>query len=294
MDLNAALVFVRVIQAGGFSKAARQMNIPLSTVSARVAALEKSLGISLIQRSTRKLHLTAPGEIFFQHAVRAVNELQLAETQTKETQSQPQGRIRLTTPVELGMTTLVEVLSGFLRRYPKIHVDLLLTDRVVDLIGEGVDLAIRMGELKDSSLVVKRLGQGGFEAFASPKYLKEAPPLRRPQDLEKHACLNFSNLFDREWSLRKGENTQSVKITGPISANNLLSLHRLCVEGHGVCLLPPFLAQADIEKKRLQPVLEGWSTGTSPVNLVYPQQSYLGKSTRALIDHLSENLREFV
>ncbi|MGE0764285.1 MAG: LysR substrate-binding domain-containing protein [Bdellovibrionales bacterium] len=291
MDLNAALVFVKVIQAGSFSQAAKQLDMPISTVSAKVAALEKRLGVSLLKRTTRKLHLTDSGVAYFEHAVKAVSELQQAEVATALGQEEVQGKVKITAPVEMGMSTLTEVLAEFLKKHPKIKVELLLTDRLVDLIGEGVDLAIRMGQLKDSSLISKKIGTAGFQLYAAPAYLKKAAPLKRPQDLEAHHCLIFSILTTDYWFLRRGETVQKIKVQGPFAANNLIAIHRMAVEGYGVALLPSFLCQEDVEKNRLVHVLDSWSTDKNPVHLVYPQQKYLPKSTRAILDFLSVNLQ---
>ncbi|CAN5637548.1 LysR family transcriptional regulator [soil metagenome] len=298
IDLNAALVFVRVIQAGSFSRAAKQIEMPVSTVSAKVAALEKSLGVSLIQRTTRRLHLTESGEAYFKHAVRAVGELQLAQTMTQEARDGVRGKIKVTAPVEIGMSSLAVSVSSFLAKHHELQVELILTDRVVDLVGEGVDIAIRMGELKDSSLISKRIGLSGMHAFASPAYLKKNPAIKKPQDLENHACLIFSNVYDGYWTLERAsekahpKSTLRVPIRGAFAANNLIAIHRLALDGRGVALLPSFLCRDDEEKKRLVPVLEGWGTKLHPVHLVYPQQSFLPKATRALIDHLAQTMQE--
>lgn len=293
MDLNAALVFVRVIQAGSFSKAARQFEMPVSTVSAKVAALEKSLGVSLISRTTRRLRLTDPGEVFFKHAVRAVSELQIAQTLTQESQEGIQGKVRVTAPVEVGMTSLADCVADFMAKFPTVQVELLLTDRLVDLVGEGFDIAIRIGELKDSTLISKRIGASGTQAYASPSYLKKSPPIKKPADLLDHSCLIFTNAFNGEWVLEKGQQSQKVAVKTAFAANNLITLHRLTVQNRGVALLPAYLCQDDIEKKRLVPVLEGWATRRFPVHLIYPQQSFVPKSTRALIDHLSDTMHDF-
>ncbi len=292
MDLNAALVFVKVIQLGSFSKAARQIEMPVSTVSAKVAALERSLGVSLIQRTTRRLHLTDSGQIYFKHAVRAMTELQQAQTLTQEAQGGIQGKLKVTAAVEIGMSSVAEAVSQFIAKHPNVSVELVLTDRVVDLVGEGVDLGIRMGELKDSTLISKRIGLTGTRAYASPSYLKKAPTLKKPQDLENHSCLVFTNIYDGYWTLEKGGTIVKVSASGTFSANNLIAIHRVAVEGRGIALLPQFLCQEDVEKKRLVPVLDGWATRKSPVHIVYPQQSFLPKSTRALVDHFAETLHE--
>lgn len=290
MDLNAALVFVRVIQAGSFSRAAKQIEMPVSTVSAKVASLEKSLGVSLIQRTTRRLRLTESGELYFKHAVRAIGELQMAQNLTQEAQDGAHGKIRITAPVEVGMSTLAESVSVFIAKNPGLHVELVLTDRMVDLIGEGVDIGIRIGELKDSTLISKKIGQSGMRAFASPTYLKKAAPLKKPQDLVNHSCLIFTNTYDGQWTLERATQISKVAVTGGFSANNLIAIHRLALDGRGVALLPAYLCKDEIEKRKLVPVLEGWATKRHPVHLVYPQQSFLPKSTRLLIDHLSESM----
>lgn len=293
MDLNAALVFVRVIQAGSFSKAARQFEMPVSTVSAKVAALEKSLGVSLISRTTRRLRLTEPGEVFFKHAVIAVSELQIAQTLTQESQEGTHGRVRMTAPVEVGMTSLADCVADFMSKFPTVQVELLLTDRIVDLVGEGFDLAIRIGELKDSTLISKKIGTSGTQAYASPSYLKKSSPIKKPSDLNEHSCLIFTNAFNGEWVLEKGQQTQKVAVKTAFAANNLITLHRLTLQNRGVALLPAYLCQEDVEKKRLVPILDGWATRRFPVHLIYPQRSFVPKSTRALIDHLSDTMHDF-
>ncbi|MDX9730172.1 MAG: LysR family transcriptional regulator [Bdellovibrionales bacterium] len=289
-DINAAHVFVRVVQAGSFSGAAKNLDMPISTVSAKVKTLEKQLGVSLLQRSTRKLNLTEMGAVYYQHAARAILDLEQAEALTQEAQAAIQGRVRMTAPVEIGTSTLTDVIATFLSKYPKVHVELILTDRVVDIIGERIDIALRMGDLKDSSLVSKRIGHTATNLYASPAYLKKNPAIKRPQDLEKHACLLFTNLKENEWLLERGNQRVRVRVQGPFSANNLVSLHRATLEGQGLALLPHFLCQEDIEKKRLIPILEDWATKRHPVHLVYPAQSFLPKTTRSLIDYISENL----
>ncbi len=296
MDLNATFVFVRVIQAGSFSRAAKQIDMPVSTVSAKIAALEKKLGVSLISRTTRRLHLTESGATFFKHAVRAVSELQMAQALTEEAREGIQGKLKITAPVEVGMTTLAASVSSFIAEHASVQIELLLTDRVVDLVSEGIDMGVRIGDLKDSTLRSKKIGSSGLQAFASPVYLKKAPPLKKPQDLEHHSCLVFTNIFDGFWTLERGgekSNTRTAvraSVRGAFAANNLVAIHRLAIDGRGVALLPPFLCREDEEKKRLVPVLEGWATKLQPVHIVYPRQSFLPKTSRALIDHLTKTM----
>ncbi len=156
MDLDGIEVFVKVVEAGSFSQAAKLLGMPNSTVSAKVSALEKRLGVTLLQRSTRKLRATPAGETYFQQCVQALEQLQAAESELTSAQREPQGLLRVTAPADIGHTLLATLVRGFLQQYPKTEVELVVTNRVLDLIAEGVDLAIRAGELTDSRLIAKR------------------------------------------------------------------------------------------------------------------------------------------
>lgn len=292
MDLNASLVLVRVIQCGSFTKAARLLEMPISTVSLKVAQLERSLGVSLLRRTTRKLQLTPAGEVYFQSAAKALEALDEAAALTREAQAEVQGRLRMTAPVEIGMSRLAEVVGQYTAKNPKVHVELLLTDRRVDLIGERVDLALRMGDLKDSGLISRKIGASGFSLYASPKYLKSKGEPKIPCDLAEHRCLSFTNLPNPgEWHLKKGDSTQRVRVNGPLSANNLVALQRMTVEGHGVAMLPSFLCEASQSRGELRQVLPGWGSKTTNVSLVYPAQRFVSRALRELINHIIQNLQ---
>ncbi|MBX9769040.1 MAG: LysR family transcriptional regulator, partial [Bdellovibrionales bacterium] len=194
MDLNEISVFIRVVQTGSFSLAANQLGMPNSTVSHRVSSLEKRLGITLLQRTTRKLHVTPLGEAYFKKCLQGLEALQIAEQDIVSNQKEPQGLLRITAPAELGSTVLPQIVSDFTKKYPKVQVESILTDRRVDLLGEGVDLAIRAGPLKDSSLIAKKIGSSYFAPFASTKYLKAKGTPHQPKDLSGHDCLLFPPL----------------------------------------------------------------------------------------------------
>lgn len=291
MDYNSSYIFLRVAQNGSFSKTARQMNLPLSTVSAKVAQLEKYLGLTLLKRTTRKLSLTPVGEIYYRQAQKAFDELIQAERLTKETQMTLQGRIKLTAPVEIGTSHLTDVLATFTKLHPQIHIELLLTDRLVDLVGENIDLAIRIGSLKDSTLKSKRLGSTNQKIYASPEYLKDHAQIKAPKDLEQHSCLIFTNSSKEEWILESDMGKEKVHVQGTFSANNLMAIHRMALHAQGLALLPEFLCFEDLKSKKLIPVLPAWSTQKYPVHLIYANQNYITKSLRALIEHLTQELK---
>ncbi len=174
MDLNEIIIFVKVVEAGSFAGAARRLDVPKSTVSAKVSALERRLGVTLIRRTTRKLFVTEAGQEYFQQCLRSLQQISAAEEQVAQRQSIPQGLLRITAPVELGGTLLPSVITEFQKQYADVKLEVILTDRMVDLVSEGIDLSLRAGDLKDSSLIAKKLGSVYFAPFASPKYLKSA------------------------------------------------------------------------------------------------------------------------
>jgi DNA-binding transcriptional LysR family regulator len=294
LDLNGALTFVRVVQAGSFSAAARNLKMPVSTVSTKIARLEQDLQISLLRRTTRKLHLTEAGERFFAHAVRAVSELQEAQASLSATHADPQGTLKITATVDMGTTILSDIVAEFLKLYPLIRIELILTDRVVDLIGEGIDLGIRAGHLEDSSLVSRKIGATHFEAYASPSYVKKRGTPKKPQDLEKQDCLTFAiSDYPSIWQLHgAGGKIVKVQVQSRFSVNNLASLHRLVLRGHGIGLLPSFLCAADVESGKLVPLLDGWTAERVPVSIVYPKQSFVPLALRTFIDYLTEHTHE--
>lgn len=268
--------------------------MPVSTVSAKVAHLEDALGATLLVRTTRKLQLTEAGSRYFQRAVNACNELQAAEAAISSEQDEASGVVRLTAPIEMGSTSLTDVLADFFKAYPKVHVELLLTDRMIDLVGEGVDLAVRVGVLEDSSLMVKKIGTTLLQLYASPAYLKKHGEPKKAQSLVDHNCLNFQGATSDVWELKASGKATRIPVRGAFSANNLNSLQRLALHGTGIALLPHFLCTEDVAKGRLKHILKECSADQYPVQLVYPRQKFLSKSVRALMEFIAKNLQDFV
>jgi DNA-binding transcriptional LysR family regulator len=289
MDLNAVYLFTRVVQAGSFTQAARVLHLPKSTVSAKIQRLENELGVTLLNRTTRKLSLTTAGERIFEASVGALAEIRAAEADVAEEHAKPQGLLRVTAPVEMGTSVLPGVISAFVRRYPSIQMDLVLTDRVVDLVGEGIDLGIRAGNLEDSSLIARRIGASTFQCYASPGYLRSHPAPRAPQDLASHRCIQFTTLADAgAWTLRSGKRKARVSVRGGVRANNLSAIHAFALDGHGIGLMPRFLCMGDLASGRLVRVLDGWDSEQEPVHAVYPRQRFVPPRLRLFIEFLLE------
>lgn len=274
MNLNEIAVFVHVVQAGSFRRAAQVLAMPNSTVSTKVSQLEQRLGVQLLQRTTRKLRLTTAGESFFAHCASALDTLRTAEAEAATRQTEAQGTLRITAPTEMGESLLATIVRQYVERYPKVRVELLLTDRIVDLVTEGIDLALRAGKLPDSSMKARRLGTSRFAAFASPQYLARRGTPRHPRDLANHECLIFTTLFPDQWELVDGKQTVHVTARGSLSANDLPALRSFAALDHGIALLPVFLCYDDVKRGRLLRVLPSWSSRPAPMHLVYPAQRF--------------------
>lgn len=293
MDFNEAAVFVKVVQAGGFSAAARQLGLPTSTVSTRVSRLERRLGITLLQRTTRRLHLTEAGTAYYHHASMGLGHMLEAEAAVDEARQQPQGRLKVTAPADLGDVLLAGLIERTQREYPALEVELLLTDRYLDLVAEGVDVAVRTGDLRDSSLIAKSLGTIHWAVFASPDYLKQAAPLEEPQDLHAHRCLQFTPMGRDAWDLSNGRNTVTIPLAGRIMANSIGVVKTMVAGGQGVALLPDFICKTEQAAGDLVRVLSDWQGRADPVHLVYPRQRFMPPKLRAFIDLAQAELRSW-
>lgn len=293
MDFNEAAVFVKVVQAGSFSAAARQLGLPTSTVSTRVSRLEQRLGVTLLQRTTRRLNLTEAGTAYYQHASLGLGYMLEAEAAIDEARKQPQGKLKVTAPADMGDALLAGLIQRTQREYPALDVELLLTDRYIDLIADGVDVAIRTGTLRDSSLVAKPLGTIRWALFASEEYLRNAPPLDEPQDLHAHTCVQFPPMGRDAWDLSNGHHSLTIPLTGHILANSIGVVRAMALNGQGVALLPTFVCKPGLVVGNLVRVLPAWHGVADHVHLVYPRQRFMPPKLRAFIDLAQAELRQW-
>ena len=258
MGLDEIAVFVKVVETGSFSAAARRLAMPKATVSAKVARLEKRLGLSLIQRTTRKLRVTAAGEQYFRHCAEAIREVEMAEAALQSTSRKPSGVLKITAPVDLGHTLLPRIVHAYADKYPDVSVELLVTNRIVDLVGEGVDLAIRPSQaLKDSSLIAQRFFEMGSHLWAAPHYLQRLGPLAHPRDLKSAEILGFLRLSSIV--LTNGKADVEVSLSGRIRADDFETIKSLLLLGQGIAWLPDFLAEEAAQAGTLVPVLPQWA-----------------------------------
>lgn len=291
MDFNEVAIFIKVIQKGSFTGAALALEMPKSTVSTKISNLEKRLGTSLITRSTRKIRLTPAGEAFFLRSTKAIDEITAAELAVRSENVEPQGRFRITAPVDIGNTILPSLTALFLKKFPKVQFDILLTDRRIDFLEDEVDLAIRAGQLKDSSLIAKKVGEVVFQIYASPKYLKDNGEPSTLKELSSHSCVHFTPISIDGWQLKNGKRSAAVLLPRKIVVNNMSLAHSLALEGAGIALLPSFLCEPEIKTGKLIPILQEWTSEIAPMHFVYPSQKYVPPVIRAFIELSSVTLR---
>lgn len=294
MDLNEAAVFVKVVQAGSFSAAARLLGLPTSTVSTRVARLEKRLGVMLLQRTTRRLHLTDAGALYYEHAATGLGHLLDAEAAVTESAGEPTGLLRVTAPPDIGGYILAEIVRQLRHQCPKVSVDLVLMNQYVDLVAEGIDVAIRTGHLKDSTLIARNAGIARWATFASPAYLKSAPPLDAPQALRHHCCLQFTSLGKDAWTLANDSGGVTVPMCGQVLVNDVRVIRAMAIAGEGVALLPRYLCRLESDEGRLVRVLPEWHGKTDPIHIVYPRQRFVPPKLRAFVDLAAGELRKWL
>jgi DNA-binding transcriptional LysR family regulator len=291
MDLDGVEVFVKVVEAGSFSRAAKLLGMPNSTVSAKVSALEKRLGVTLLQRTTRKLRATQAGELYFQQCVQALEQLQAAENELTSAQQEPRGLLRLTAPADIGHSLVAIFAHALLRKHPKMEVDLIITNRVLDLVAEGIDVAIRAGDLPDSRLIAKRFSVGHFGLWASSSYLKRRGTLAHPKDLAPEECLRFSLFKDNRVDLTNGKERASVATSGRLRADDFEALKGFALLGEGIVYLPSFLCADEARQNRLQRVLPDWHGAAVTFSFVYPAQPFVSPKVRAFIAAAEEALK---
>jgi DNA-binding transcriptional LysR family regulator len=283
MEFDAIAVFVKVVEAGSFAEAARLMKLPKTTVSAKVAALEKRLGTRLIQRTTRALRVTDAGQEFFHHCSNALRQIALGESAVVSRQTRPSGVLRLTAPVGLGRMFLPEITHAYLNAYPDMGVEMLITNRVLDLVQEGVDLAIRPGHLRDSSLVARRFFDVALTLWAAPAYLERAGRPGRPQDLPRH-CLLGHTLF-KSATLSDGRASVEVTLDGRVRSDDFDTLKDMLILGGGIGWLPDCMALDAAAAGTLVPVLPGWKSGLATrIYFVYPGRRYPAPKVQAFIE----------
>lgn len=291
-NLNDLHLFVQAVDSGSFTAAARHLGIPKSTVSKRVAELEGRLGVRLIQRTSRSFALTELGREFFQHAQASIIEAEMAEGIVRRHLAEPAGSVRLTASVPTAQFTLTEHLPALAARYPKLRLSVHVTDRFVDIVQEGFDIALRShrGPLPDSALVQRKLASHPFLILASPDYISTHGQPRRPEELAEHATI-MTSLTENQWRLYTDHGDEAlVSLQSVMAADEPYVLMETAAAGLGITCLPTSVCRKALADGRLVRVLPEWTAGSIETTILMPHRRGQLPAVRAVVDFLAEQL----
>ena len=281
--------FSAVVENGSFTAAADALGISKPVVSKQVSQLEKHLGVQLLQRTTRRLNLTQAGEVFASYSQRIMADVRDAEQSVLPLQSEPRGRLRISAPESLAMSLLPEVLLSFQQQYPSIELDINVTGRLVDLVEEGIDVALRVGKLEDSSLIARLLMPCGFHACASPEYLKKHGIPEHPAELESHNCMVYSQApHPDSWQFIDSQGKSiRIKVNGNLRSDTGNILMNAALNDNGIFIGPTFMIASALEDGRLETILDDYTPVTTGLYAVYPYSKLVSTKVRAFVDHIA-------
>ena len=285
--LDAMRVFVAVVERNGFSAAAQALDMSTAGVTRQVAALEKRLSTRLLHRTTRRVSPTSAGAAYYAQCVRLLAEFDALEASIGAQALEPSGTLRINAPVSWGIARLGPLLAGYRQRFPQVELDLALSDRLVDMVEEGYDVAIRITREPSPALIARRLGQARITLCAAPSYLAARGTPRTPQDLEQHDCLGYSYWASgNQWPLQGPGGETRVTVNSILQANNGDVLREAAIAGMGVILQPDFLLEDALADGRLARVLPEWEVPTIGIFAVYTSRNHLAPKVRSFIDYL--------
>jgi DNA-binding transcriptional LysR family regulator len=291
VDRFAAMqVFARVVEAGSFAKAAERLGLSTSATSRQVAELEAQLQTRLLNRTTRRVSLTESGRAFYERSVQLLADLAEAEEEASSAAVVPRGTIRLTTSVNFGVRHVAPAIADFLARHGEVRFDVALSDRVVDLVEEGFDLAIRIGPPGADNLVARKLGETRLVPCASPQYLAEHGAPTTPEDLARHNCFTYEYVSPRHvWRFRDRSGAErAVRVSGRLHSNNGDLLAEVAVRGGGIVFEPAFIVGPEVRAGRLVPLLQEFEPLPVPIYALYPSRKHLSAKVRRLVEFLAE------
>ena len=289
--LQAMEVFVQVVDAGGFTRASENMKLPKATVSTLIQSLETSLSVKLLHRTTRHVSVTADGAAYYERCLRILSDVREAEESLSRTRLSPSGRLRVDAPTGLASEVIIPALPEFFALYPDIQLELGCSDRPVDLIEEGVDCAVRGGQLGDSNLIARRVGILHFVTCASPTYLDRYGRPAHPNELLRHRCVNYfssrtGKIYDWDFT-RDGERVQ-VALPGHVALNDSNAYTAAGLAGLGIVQMANFMMEPMIADGRFEAVLPDWVSDPLPIHVVYPQNRHLSAKVRVFVEWVAE------
>jgi len=291
-DLNEIAIFARVVKEESFTRAARALGLPKSTVSERVSRLEERLGVRLLERTTRHVRPTAAGAAYYERAARVVAEIEEANAAVTDIHRSPKGLLRIGSPLLFGHAFLGDFVAEFLVAHPEVEVELIVADRRFDVVEEGLDLAVHVIGPIEASLIARKIGSAERMCVASPAYLAQREPPRAPKDLLKHSCLVSSNDRRATWVFSKEGRSESIAIQGRYSVNSVQLTLTAALRGAGIAVLPAFFCAEALRAGHLAAVLEDWSPGHQEVHVVYPGSRHLSARVRLFVDALIDRFTQ--
>jgi len=292
-ELSNLHLFVRVVEDGSFSAAARFLGITPSSVSRQISQLEDELGTRLFHRTTRRQSLTETGEIYLRHARRIVADLAEARLAVRQLADTPTGSLHVTAEADFAVAYVAPILPEFLNRYPGVHLRLSLSAGRIDLVDSGIDLAIRIGHLDDSSLIARKIAVSRSSLFASPAYLEQHGIPTHPGDLKDHDCLSFRTQAGKNhWRFKLPEGPLDVPVSGRVNANSLVFLRSLAVSTQGIAMLPIWMIRDELKDGDLVTLLEDFPLvpPSTPINAVFAHNRHLAPKVRAFVDFLADRM----
>jgi LysR family transcriptional regulator for bpeEF and oprC len=289
--LLAMEVFVQVVDAGGFTRAAEHMQLPKATVSTLVQSLEQTLSVKLLHRTTRQVTVTSDGAAYYERCLRILSDVREAEESLSRNRASPRGRLRVDVATGVANDIIIPALPQFFARYPDITLELGCGDRPVDLIEEGVDCAIRGGALPDSSLIARRIGVLHFVTCASPGYLAKHGRPDHPNDLARHRCVNyFSSKTGKvyDWDFSRGDEEIQIAVPYCLAVNDSTAYISAGLAGLGLMQMPSYTVDTHLESGALELLLQDWHSAPLPVNVVYPQNRHLSAKVRVFVEWVAD------
>lgn len=288
--LEAMGAFIKVVDAGSLSAAARQTARSLTAISRLVSGLESGLGVQLLRRTTRSLALTEEGRLFYDRARLILNEVEELGLTLSSRRSEPSGRFRISAPVLIGRRLLAPLVSSFLAKHPALAIDLLLLDRAVDLVDEDIHVALRVGRLPDSALVARHIADIDLVLCAAPAYLKRRGTPMIPAELREHDCLVFSDIVGpTDWQFQVGGKRQLVRVTGRLCSNNLDTVVSAAMDDLGIARVPSWIVADELRSGRLKRVLPDHQREATPLNLLFQRSRFALPAVRAFADHVVQS-----
>ena len=293
IDLNKTYFFIKIVEAGNISRAAELLNEPKAKLSRNLALLEEELGVQLVYRTTRQFKLTEAGMSFYQNSKDHMDALIQASSNLRDNEEQVSGLLRVTAPDDIGVHVVTKIINEFSTIYPQVTFELIYTNEMLDLVKLGVDVAFRVGHLKDSSIIQKKMANIEFFLASSPKYLHRNESLTDVEQLSQHETIGFLPSSASGWKISSRNKKKTLKLKHKITANNFLVIRDLIKDGHGVGYLPKFLCHSQLASGEIVQILKQWGDEGSPLHIAVPHQKKISSKVRAFMDFASKKCLEY-